>query len=454
MTAPMTAHPPDTQAHLKPEGAERLLLAAVLRDPDLALDAADRFVGPEDFAVFVHGLVFGVCRDLFRAARVAGPADVLAELQRRGQAAELGPAAGAFLFDLWNEAPTGAGAEYYAAQVRDAALRRRLRHAALEILSDTERPPTGPADEALAAAGAKLHDLLDRAAGRSDAVVGLDELLRGALGEVEARAAGTVPAAGLGSGFELLDALTGGFRPGQLVIVGARPGVGKTALLLAVLAHITRSGAPAFLASLEMPRQELGERLLAMGTGTKLHRIRTGRLGDADLERLSRANDPAVFGNAQLFADDTTHLTAERFGATVRTLVRRRGVRAAAIDYLQLLQPADRREPRVQQVGRMTRELKLAARQCGVPVLAACQLNRETESRGGPPRLSDLRESGSIEQDADVVILLHVPPGQHEECETLRVEAHVAKSRNGPTGTVPLVYRRTVVRFETDRRAA
>jgi replicative DNA helicase len=436
--------------HMCPAQAERQLAGAVLRDPDLAIDAALKHIdGPEDFYFHPHRLVFEVCRDLYLNNRAGGPLDVHQELIRRGLAADLGDQPGLWLADLFSDIPTGANAEYHAKLVRDASLRRKLWHEARVIVRDCESPPTGTADEALSQASGRLQDLLDAAAGRSSSVVRLDDLLHQTLHEVDARHANPGVRPGLPSGFERLDAVLGGFRPGQLVVFGARPGVGKTAMLLALLTAIAKAQAPTFLASLEMPRLEIGERLVAMGADVRLKRIQLGRLDERDVERLSRVTGPAGYGGCEVWIDDSSCVTAARFGATVRTLVRRRGVKLAALDYLQLLQPADRRESRVLQVGRDSRELKLLARQCNIPVIAPCQLNRESEKRpGGVPRLADLRESGEIEQHADAVVMLHVPPGQDDGAEVLNVEAHVEKNRNGPKGKVCLAYRKAVVRFE------
>lgn len=443
----MTAQQPPE--HMRPEQAERGLAGAVLCDPDIAVDSALQYIDGTDFYSHAYRLVFEVCRDLFNNNRVGGPSAVHQELVRRGQAAELGPQPSVWLADLFTETPTGANVDYHAKSIRDASLRRKHWHAAQVILSEAELPPTGTAEDIIAQSAERLQDLLDAAAGRSDSVVGLKQLLDETLAEVDARTSNPVGRIGLSSGFDRLDGLIGGFRPGQLIVFGARPGVGKTAMLLAMLTTIAKAKSPTFLASMEMPRQEIGERLLAMGADVKLSRIRSGRLDQRDIERLSLVRGSSGYAGCELFVDDTPNITAVRFGATVRTMVRRRNVKLAALDYLQLLQPTDRRENRVQQVGRDARELKLIARQCEIPILAACQLNREVENRpGGVPRLSDLRESGEIEQHADVVVLLHVPPDQSDESETLRVESHVVKARNGAKGKITLTYRRPVVRFE------
>jgi replicative DNA helicase len=442
-----TLMPPE---HLRAEAAERLLVGDVLRDPDMAVDAALRHVaGPQDFYDFGCGVVFGVARDLYTTAKVGGPMDVYQELVRRGQGADVGGAA--WLVEAWEACPTAANAAYHASQVRDAALRRKLWRLAQRHLRDAEAPPTGTAEEVIAGAAKQLQDLADDAAGRSSSVVPLSRALREAMTEIDRRVADPDRRPGLATGFPALDAVLGGLRPGQLVIVGARPGIGKSALLLAVLANVAAGGDAGYLASLEMPRSELSERLLSMGSGVRLHAIRSGRLDERDQHRLIDAVGPGGYGgSAEVFVDDTPSVTAAKFGATTRTLVRRQNVKLVALDYLQLLLPADRNENRVLQVGRMSRDLKMIARECGVPVVAAAQLSREVEGRtDGKPKLSDLRDSGEIEQNADVVIFLHASDPRADG-DTRPTTATVAKNRNGPSGIeVPLAYRRSVVKFET-----
>lgn len=435
--------------HLRAEAAERSLAGSVLRDPELALDDALKHVaGAEDFYSHHYALLFRTVQQLLAGGKPAGADSVYMALVRSGEAAELGPDPKEFLADLLIQFPTGARAGHYAEQVRDAAVRRRILHAAREILRDCTMPPTGTADELLERCEAAFRELSDRGRAGAEPVV-LPDLVRRTLEEIDARSGGGEPA-GVPTGLSDLDALLGGMRPGQLLVVGARPGAGKTALCLAILAHCCRAqGLPAYLASLEMPAAEICHRLLAMGTGVRLHHITRAKLSADDAAKLAGALDPVVYGRAMLSVDDAPAMSAAQVHATLRREVRRRGCRVAAVDYLQLMRPADPKESRVQQVGRLARDLKLAARDCNVPIVLLSQLNRESEARGdGRPKLSDLRESGEIEQHADGVVLLHVAPGQDEDAECWPVTAVVAKNRNGPVGDVPLVYRRPLTRFE------
>lgn len=437
---------------MRPESAERGLVASVLRDPDLAIDdALAAPVAEADFYHHCHGLAFGAALALRAAGRPVAMDSVYLWLVQAGRAADLGPSPAAHLADVLDAAPTGGRARYYAGRVREASARRKLWHAARRFAAEAAEPPSGSVEDVAGRWEAEIREAAD--AGGAAEPLALPDLIRASLADLDERQAGG-GAAGLPTGLPDLDALLGGLRPGQLVVVGARPGAGKTALTLAFLAHVSRrAGVPSYLASLEMPAGEITHRLLAMATGVNLHRITRAKLSADDAERLAGALDPAVYGRTMLYVDDAPMLTTARLHAQARRMVRRRGVGLVAADYLQLMTPADPAEGRVQQVGRMARDLKLVARDCGVPVVLLSQLNRQSESRGdGRPKLSDLRESGEIEQHADAVILLHVPANQGDDSECWQVDCIVAKNRNGPVGDVPLVYRRPVVRFESAAR--
>jgi replicative DNA helicase len=446
---------PDPLDRLPPHSrdAERGVLGGVLRDPDVVPDVR---LHADDFYFDSHRRVWQAVGEL--AAR-RSPVDLVTlheRLRARGDLADVGGAEA--LADLWEAVATGANVGHHAKIVRDCAKARAVIHAANEILRDAyDRVQS--ADELAALAERKMRQIAESGDDGEDPAP-LPELVRQALSDLDERCAGRVPA-GLDTGLSELDATLGGMRAGQLIVLGARPGAGKTALALALLAHVCRrSRVPGYLASLEMPRGEIVNRLLAMATGVNLHKITRGRVSAEDAERLAGATAPEVYGETPLYVDDRAHSTSGRLHAQVRRMHRRHGVRFAAVDYLQLLTPIDSREGRVQQVGGMARDCKLIARDLEIPVLLLSQLNRQSEARGdGKPKLSDLRESGEIEQHADAVILLHVQPGQSDAQDCWQVSALVAKNRNGPVGEVPLVYRRSCVRFENaagtwDRRAA
>lgn len=441
---PMTAQPPP---HLRAEVAERGVIGSLLRDADAVLDDVLRVIsGPEDFYSHPHALLFATCQSLRAASSPIQADTVFMALVKNGIASELGSHPGMYLADLLTDHPTGANATYYAEQVRDASLRRRARREALRIFAATEETPTCSADEFVGSCERAFRELSDAGSCAAEPAV-LPDLVKLALADLDDRVSGGGEF-GLPTGLVDLDALLGGFRRGQLVVIGARPGAGKSALALSFLIHICREvGVPGYLASLEMSSLEMCHRILAMGTGVNLHSITRAKLSSRDADQLARA--PQMFGNTMLTIDDTPTVTAQRVYAQVRRQVRRRGVQFAAVDYLQLMGEANPGASRVQQVDQLSRDMKLMARECNIPVLLLSQLNRQPEARSdGRPKLSDLRESGGIEQNADAVILLHVPAKQDESAECWQVTAIVAKNRNGPTGEVSLIFRRPVVRFE------
>ena len=240
-----------------------------------------------------------------------------------------------------------------------------------------------------------------------------------------------------------LDSLTAGFQKGDLIIVAARPSVGKTAFAVNVARHVAVSEkTPALFVSLEQSRIELMERLLCCQGLIDSHRLKT--MGLRPDERARALDAREKLDRSPLFIDDRNGLTVLQIAASVRQSNRRHGIAIAIIDYLQLIAAENAREPRHEQVAGFSRRLKSIARELAIPVICLAQLNREVERRGdGRPKLSDLRESGAIEQDADAVVLLH-RPGENQNGI---VEALLAKHRNGPTGTVSLLYVKQHMRF-------
>jgi replicative DNA helicase len=239
-----------------------------------------------------------------------------------------------------------------------------------------------------------------------------------------------------------LDALTGGLQPGDLVVIAARPGVGKTGLALALVRHAAGLGHPALFCSIEMGRGELAARLLSAHTGVAGQLIRHGAVNASELRRLGDA--VGEFAGLPAWIDDSPAQSVLRIAANARRLKRQRGLALVAVDYLQLVEPEERGVPRHEQVAAASRRLKALARELEVPLVALAQLNRESESRTDRrPRLSDLRESGQVEQDADVVVLLSRVEGRPDA-----ILLDVAKQRNGPTGEAVVRFDRERMRFE------
>jgi replicative DNA helicase len=285
--------------------------------------------------------------------------------------------------------------------------------------------------------------------------VTLHEALSAAYDRIDKRSQGQQESiSGLSTGYIDLDEITAGLQDSELIIVAARPSVGKTSFALSVVRNIiVNSGAAVFFVSLEQSRIELAERMLCAQALVDSHKLRKGMLNGDDMLKLIEAG--GVLQKAPLFIDDSPGQGMLRIAANARRLKLRHNVRLVVIDYLQLIEPDNRRDPRQEQVAQISRRLKFLAKELQIPVVALAQVNRASEDRQDHrPRLADLRESGSIEADADTVLMLHRPdryePGQNEGL----VEVLIAKQRNGPTGEINLAYIKEYMRFENYEKRA
>lgn len=428
--------------------AEKALLGSILRDPPV-LDAVAATVVAEDFYRDAHQRIYRALAEMAAAGRITiDLVSVYQWLEHAGHLADIGGPA--YLAEIWEMVPTGANAEYYAATVRDTSLARQLIHVANEIAHGAYNR-SAPALDQLATAERQLFELRGGGAGTGPRIA--RDLIREAIDRIEARyaARGQCGAElnGLSTDYPDLDQYLAGLRAGQVLVIGARPGGGKTALALNIAANVACAGVPTLFFSLEMPATEIADRLLSMGANVNLSRINRAALDPEHIQAIADQQKSSGAGALPLWVDDAAEQTADRIGAITRRAVRRHGVGLVVVDYLQLIQPENPRENRTQQVGLVARRLKLLARQCEIPLLCLCQLNRAVEARaGGKPGLADLRESGEIEQHADAVLLLNPAANQAPESEVHTIEVGVRKNRNGPTGELTLAYRRPVLRFE------
>jgi replicative DNA helicase len=282
----------------------------------------------------------------------------------------------------------------------------------------------------------------------------LDEAIQDTYDRIDKRTglSAEMQQSGLSTGFSDLNEITAGLQRSELIIVAARPSVGKTAFSLSLARNIiTEERAPVFFVSLEQSRIEIAERLLCSQGRVDSHKLRKGTLNAEDMEKLIEAGS-TLRNSAPLFIDDTPTQGMLRIAANARRLKRSHDIKLVIIDYLQLIEPESRRDPRQEQVAQISRRLKALARELEIPLIALAQVNRASEDRQDHrPRLSDLRESGSIEQDADAVFMLHRPdryePGQHEGI----IEVIVAKNRNGPVGEITLAYVKQYLRYEDNK---
>jgi replicative DNA helicase len=423
--------------------AEESLIGAMLLSAE-AVSIAYETVQAEDFYRPLHGQIFSSIIALANAGEPVDYVTVQAKLQERGAiAVEL-----ALLSSLQMNTPSAANAQHYAELVREKAQQRRLISVAGEIVDDAyvaTEDVVGLIDEA----ERKINAIGD--AGRTDSVSPLQRLLLSEADILEERGETRGQINGLETGYKSLDLILQGLQPSSMTIVGARPGTGKTAFALGILIHV---GAvvkrPALFFSLEMSRQELAERILASTARIDSSKLRTGDLSDADWNRAHEA-----FGylqSAKVFIDDNPALTVMDVRARARRIRQQNGdLGVVIIDYLQLMSSRGRSENRQVEVSDMSRSLKILARELQCPVIALSQLSRKLEDRADKrPMMSDLRESGSLEQDADVVLFIFRPEQYGEVANDKKAEAEiiVGKNRNGPTRNAHLTWRGEFARFD------
>ncbi len=424
--------------------AERSVIGSCLRDNAVINDVV-QFIVPDNFYFDAHQKIFQAIKDIYQDGH---PVDLVILAEKLKNNKHLEDVGGyAYLGELWDAAPTAANAEYYARIVRDKAITRNLIHASTEILRDAY-DQIMPADELLGAAERKVLDIAEK--GVTGTTSTLVQALDEAYTRLDQRMGRTDPNAisGIATGYVDLDALTAGLQNSELVILAARPSIGKTAFALNIVRHIViEEQLPAFFVSLEQSKIELAERLLACQSRVDGQKLRKGHLSSEDIGKLHGAGD--VLRTAKLFIDDTPGQGMLRICANARRLKLRHDIRLVVIDYLQLIEPENRRDPRQEQVAQISRRLKFLARELNIPVIALAQVNRASEDRQDHrPRLADLRESGSIEQDADTCLMLHRPGKFDGGVEDNIIEVIVAKQRNGPTGEITLAYHKSIMRYE------
>jgi replicative DNA helicase len=427
--------------------AERGVLGSVLLMNE-AIDEVAEFLQADHFYHHAHELVYAAILELHeRGVRGIDPVTLAEELHAREHLEEIGGPL--FLHEILEAVPHAAHVRYYAEIVRDKATQRSLILACTEVLRDTY-DPTAKTEQILETAERKIFSILELQ-GSLDKIA-IRDILLDAWDKINDRLQKDSAFSGLPTGFSDLDSKTNGFQNSELLILAARPSMGKTALIcnwsIAVALQAKRG---VLIFSLEQAQTELAERFLCIQARVNGHRLRSGELDDAERDALMRASQE--LSEAPLFIDDKPGRTMSQIGAITRRLKRQSDIGLVMIDYLQLIEPEDRRAPREQQVAQITRRLKFLAKEMNIPVIALAQLNRGVESRTGPdkrPRLSDLRESGSIEQDADVVLMLHRPEVYMPDDPELKglAEVIIAKNRSGPVGTVKLTWRDEFLRFE------
>ncbi len=421
--------------------AEMCTLGAMVLDPVCIGDIIS-IVNADYFYRLDHQMIFEALVKLYDQKRTADLVLLRDELKTRGQLDQVGGVE--YLVSVAESVPSSANALFYANIVRDKALLRNLIRTSSEICNQAFEA-RGEVTEMLNEAEQKIFAVTEqKITGHASS---MREVMEKVFEIIQDRDAGIT---GLATGFHELDELTSGLQNNEMIIVAARPSMGKTALGLNIAEYIGADNQKAVAVfSLEMAAQQLAERMLCGRGKVNSHHLRCGMIDAADYQKLQIAADE--LSSSPIFIDDSASLTPLELRAKARRLKHKHDIQAVVVDYLQLMHSPGA-ESRQQEVGLISRHIKAMARELQVPVIVMSQLNRAAEGREGHrPRMSDLRESGNIEQDADVVMLLHREDYYHNEADyekTNVAEIIIAKQRNGPTGMVSLSWLAEMTRFE------
>jgi replicative DNA helicase len=426
--------------------AEQGVLGGMLLSKDAIADVIDVVKG-RDFYQPKHEQIFDAVLDLYGRGEPADAVTVANELTKRNELSRVGGPA--YLHTLMESVPTAANAGYYAEIVHERAVLRRLVEAGTRITQMGYATDGDDIDEIVNKAQSEIYAVTEQRAGEDYAP--LADIMEGALDEIESISNRSGQMTGVPTGFADLDGLTQGLHPGQMIIVAARPAMGKSTIGLDFARSCSiKNGLTSVIFSLEMGRNEITMRLLSAEARVALHHMRSGNMTDDDWARLARRMGEV--SAAPLFIDDSPNMSMMEIRAKCRRLKQRHNLQLVIVDYLQLMSGSStsrRAESRQQEVSEMSRNLKLLAKELEVPIVAIAQLNRGPEQRTDKkPMMSDLRESGSLEQDADVVILLHREAAYEPESPRAgEADLIVAKHRNGPTATITVAFQGHYSRF-------
>ena len=425
--------------------AEQAVLGAMLLDQDASLSAA-QLLADDMFYREAHRRLFRAMVSLTERRVVIDHITLRDELIRRGELDSIGGYD--YVAELADSVPTAANLEYHAKIVKENAILRKLIETATGIITEAYDGHT-TASELLDAAESRIFQVSQQRT--EEGFARLKEMLWPTMERIETLQKSGKAITGVPSGFADLDNLTSGFQGGELVILAARPSMGKTAFVLNIATHAAVEQHGVAIFSLEMSKESLVQRMLTAEARVDSQLVRRGMLRDFDFTKLARA--AGVLQQCPVWIDDTPALTLLEMRSKARRLKAENDVRMIIVDYLQLMRSPEYSDNRVQEISDISRSLKGLAKELGVPVVALSQLSRASEQRGGErkPILSDLRDSGAIEQDADIVMFIHRPEYYDREDESKRglAEIMLAKHRNGPTGDVHLRFNREYTRFDS-----
>jgi len=444
---PKSTNPKDPSLHhLPPQSleAEESLISAILLDSDTFLDIIE-ILSPDDFYRKSHQIIFDIIEDLFDRNEPIDLVTVTNSLRNAGRLEKVGGAA--YLASIIETVPVAPNVHHYAKIVHDKARLRRLIKNANDITKRCYEDP-GPVDEIVDFAEASIFKISEdqtRPAFRP-----LGKILAHNFDTLEKRQENKTLLTGVPSGFAKLDNMTSGLQSSDLIILAARPSMGKTALALNIARNAAvESDVPVAFFSLEMSMEQLSLRMLCAEARVDSFRLRSGFSSESDWRDLTNA--ASVLSPAPIFIDDSPDISAMEIRAKARRLKLDKGLGLVVVDYLQLMRTRRQAERRDLEISEISRSLKILAKEISVPVVALSQLNRKLEERQDKrPQLADLRESGALEQDADVVAFIYRDEVYHPDKENNKglAELIVAKQRNGPVGKVPLTFLHAYTRFE------
>lgn len=426
--------------------AEQSLLGGLMLD-EASWEAVADQVTEEDFYFVAHRLIF---RALASLAEAGQPRDVVTAsewLQREGSLETAGGLA--YVGTLARDTPSAANVAAYAAIVRARSVLRQLIRIGTDIAQSGYDPQGREVPELIDAAERQVFQIADAGLRNKQGFVPIRRLLTEALDKIDILFQSDNPITGLGTGLVDFDEKTAGLQPGDLVVIAGRPSMGKTSFAMNLAEHAAiRDKVPTAIFSMEMPGQQLAMRMISSLGRIDQSKVRTGRLSDTDWPRITSA--ATLIAEAPMFIDDSPALSPTEIRARARRLKREHGLGLIVVDYLQLMQVPGNKENRTTEISEISRSLKSLAKELSVPVIALSQLNRNLEQRPNKrPVMSDLRESGGIEQDADLIVFIYRDEVYNPESpDKGTAEIIIAKQRNGPTGTVRLTFLGQYTRFE------
>lgn len=415
--------------------AERWILGSMIRYNDCISEVV-RLIGPESIYADCHKKIFTGIVALYAQQTPVDLVTLANWLLSKNWIEDIGGYV--YLSELWDVSPTSANVSEYSKIIKDKALCREIIVAASDMMRDAYEPMQ-PIEDVLGKAESRINQICNKQIVGETVTLGV--AINQTIDLIDKRATSNGRDGMLLTGYMDLDEKISGLHNQELMVIAARPSVGKTALALNLIANITIArGYPTYFASLEQSRNEISERFLSMHAGVCLHVIRKGTLKDSDVLAIQAATER--ISGAPLVINDDPNQGMLNISANARRMRSREGLRLLVVDYLQLIEPENHRDNRNEQVSQCTRRLKKLARELDIPIIVLSQLNREAADQ--PPKIYQLRDSGSIEQDADTVLLLHAPPDSGNT-----IEVNVAKQRNGPTGIINMIFNKKIQLFET-----